>query len=129
MDDKEKITRVLAELKNYEPIFHHPEIFGSSKEDIMAQMSDDFWEVGASGNVYTKEEVLETLLARYNNPTYEDIWEAKDFECRKIAPNNYLLTYTLIQNKTRITRRSTIWRKELSGWKIFYHQGTVVNEK
>jgi hypothetical protein len=129
MDDKKEIDIILNELKNYEPIFHHPEIFGTSKEDILVQMSDDFWEVGASGNVYTKEDVLKTLLLRYNNPNYEDIYVTKDFVCREIAPDSYLITYILIQNKSRITRRSTIWRKENSGWKIFYHQGTVVYEK
>ncbi|WP_277931606.1 hypothetical protein [Nostoc linckia] len=37
----------------------------------------------------------------------------------------YLVTYTLIQG-TRITLRSTIWRQTPQGWKIVYHQGTVV---
>jgi len=38
----------------------------------------------------------------------------------------YLLTYTLLQDKTRLTRRSTIWRRTDGDWKIVFHQGTVV---
>lgn len=118
---------LLDELKSREPIFHHPEKFGKTKEDIENQMCDEFWEVGASGNIYTKQDVMETLLERYNNPNYQDIWEAKNFELAKIAPDNYLLTYILIQDKTRVTRRSTLWRRINGDWKILYHQGTVID--
>ncbi|WP_323738759.1 GNAT family N-acetyltransferase [Candidatus Trichorickettsia mobilis] len=120
-------NKILDELKSREPIFHHPERFGKTKEDISKQMCDDFWTVGASGNVYTKQDVIETLLARYNDPDYQDIWEAKDFELTKIAPDNYLTSYILIQDKTRVTRRSTLWRAVNGDWKILYHQGTVID--
>jgi RimJ/RimL family protein N-acetyltransferase len=122
-DDK----KILEELKNREPIFHHPDKFGRTESDILNQICDEFWEVGASGNVYTKEVVLATLLERYNDPNYQDIWEAKDFALTRIAQDNYLLTYTLIQDKTRLTKRSTLWRRENGAWKILYHQGTVVS--
>jgi hypothetical protein len=39
----------------------------------------------------------------------------------------YLLTYNLLENKERKTRRATIWQKASSGWKIVYHQGTIVS--
>ena len=120
-------SKILDELKSREPIFHHPEKFGKTKQDIENQICDEFWEVGASGNVYTKQDVIETLLERYNNPDYQDIWEAKDFELTKIAPDNYLLTYIFIQDQTRVTRRSTLWRKVGGNWKILYHQGTVID--
>jgi aminoglycoside 6'-N-acetyltransferase len=120
-------NKIFEELKSREPIFHHPEKFGKTKEDIERQMCDEFWEVGASGKVYTRANVIETLLERYNNPNYQDIWEAKDFALTKIAPHNYLLTYILIQDKTRVTRRSTLWRKVNGDWKILYHQGTVID--
>jgi len=116
------------ELKSREPIFHHPEKFGKTQKDIEAQMCDEFWEVGASGNMYTRQDVIETLQERYNNPNYQDSWETSDFQLSQIAPNNYLLTYILIQSKTRITRRSTLWRKVNGSWKILYHQGTLVEE-
>lgn len=58
---------------------------------------------------------------------YQDIWETKDFELTKMASDNYLLTYVLIQDKTRHTRRSTIWRKVNGQWKILYHQGTIIS--
>jgi hypothetical protein len=52
-----------------------------------------------------------------------------DFRCRELAPDVYLLTYTLLQDHTRRTRRSTIWQRTDAGWKILYHQGTIVQEQ
>lgn len=116
---------ILNELIAREPIFHHPEKFGKSEQDIMNLMCEEFYEVGASGTLYTKHDVIKTLLERYNDPSYHDIWETKDFSLTQIAQDNYLLKYTLIQNKTRVTRRSTIWCKIDGQWKILYHQGTI----
>lgn len=121
-------NKILEELKSREPIFHHPEKFGKTKQDIERQMCDEFWEVGASGNVYTKQDVIETLCDRYNDSNYQYIWEANDFSLAKISPDNYLLTYVLIQDKTRVTRRSTLWRRINGDWKTLYHQGTIIKE-
>ncbi len=66
-------NEILDELKSREPIFHRPKKFGKTKEDIERQMCDEFWEVGASDNVYTKQSVVETLLECYQNPDYQDI--------------------------------------------------------
>ena len=123
----DQMSQILEELQSREPIFHHPEKFGKTKQDIENQMCDEFWEVGASGHVYTKQDVIKTLLERYNTPEYQDIWEAKDFALTQIAPNNYMLTYILIQDKTRVTRRATLWRRVNAEWKILYHQGTIVD--
>ena len=120
-----KLLPILEELQRREPIFHRPE-FGTTRADFQAMTEPDFWEVGASGRRYSREYVLDVLEERYRQPL-EDDWEADDFHCREIAADNYLLTYTLKQG-TRITRRATLWRHTAQGWKIVYHQGTVVSD-
>jgi len=120
-----KPTEVLKELTKREPIFHHPE-FGTTRKDFENMIEDSFWEVGASGRKYSREYVLDVLEERAKNPV-EDKWETDDFYCMELAPDNYLLTYTLHQGK-RITRRATIWRMHGNEWKIVYHQGTIVKE-
>jgi hypothetical protein len=118
------LQEVLDELRRREPIFHHPG-FGTSRADYMRMTTDDFWEIGASGQRYSRAFVLDVLEARLTNPVDESDWESRDFHVREIAPNVYLLTYTLRQGE-RLTRRSTIWRRADGGWKIVFHQGTVV---
>jgi hypothetical protein len=120
-----KLMTILNELKQLEPIFHHPEL-GTNRSDFENMMADEFWEVGASGRIYNRQYVLDELEKRYSNPV-KDVWETKDFNCMEIAPDNYLLTYTLLQG-SRITRRSTIWRRTDERWMIVYHQGTPVKE-
>ena len=115
---------VLDELREREPIFHHPG-FGTSRADYMRMTTDDFWEIGASGQRYSREFVLDVLEARLTNPVDESDWESRDFHVRELAPGVYLLTYTLRQGE-RLTRRSTIWRRVGDDWKIVFHQGTVV---
>ena len=121
-----KLTDILNELKQLEPIFHHPEL-GTTRQDFEKMMDDSFWEVGASGNRYSRDYVLDVLEKRVENQS-DEVWETKDFHCLEIALNNYLLTYTLDQGE-RVTRRSTIWRQTDSGWKIVYHQGTIVENQ
>ncbi|MCW5317890.1 DUF4440 domain-containing protein [Nostoc sp. KVJ3] len=118
-----KILNVLNELIQREPIFHRPEL-GTTRADFEQMTESTFWEVGASGRRYSRQYVLDEMEKRYASPE-EDTWQTCDFHCLEIAAENYLVTYTLIQG-TRITRRSTIWRQTPQGWKIVYHQGTVV---
>jgi hypothetical protein len=123
---KPDLTGILAELMAREPIFHRPE-FGTTRADFERMMAEDFWETGASGQRYSREFVLEVLEQRFAKPQ-QDVWEASDFLCRKLADNLYLLTYTLLQDNKRLTRRATIWQNTPDGWKIVYHQGTIVQD-
>ena len=122
----DEIARVLQELRAREPIFHRPE-FGTTRTDFERMMADEFWETGASGCRYDREEILRELEIRHAAP-HEDIWESSEFRCQKLAPDLYLVNYTLLQGKTRLTRRSTIWRRTQDEWKIVYHHGTVVQD-
>jgi hypothetical protein len=120
-----RLLPILDQLRDREPIFHHPEL-GTTRADFEAMTEPDFWEVGASGRRYSREYVLNVLEERYRQP-FDDDWQTSDFHCREIAADNYLLTYTLRQGE-RITRRATLWRHTAQGWKIVYHQGTLVAE-
>jgi len=114
---------VLGELMQREPIFHRAQ-FGSRRVDFENMTDPYFWEVGASGRRYSRRYVLDVLEEGLRG-IGEDLWETRDFHCLQIASDNYLLTYTL-QQGARVTRRSSIWRRTMSGWKILYHQGTAV---
>lgn len=119
-----QLLSVLNELMAREPIFHRPE-FGTRRRDFEAMLDPAFREVGASGRRYSRDYVLD-ILERRARSRVEDPWETTDFHCLKIATDNYLLIYTLMQG-ARVTRRSTIWRRTADGWKILFHQGTVVS--
>jgi hypothetical protein len=113
-----------TELAAREPVFHRPEL-GTSRSDFERMMADDFWEVGASGRVYSRQFVLETLADRGHAPS-EAPWSIADFACRQLAPDVFLTTYRLEQDRGRLSRRSTLWRFTADGWQVLYHQGTLI---
>jgi hypothetical protein len=117
------LADALAQLTAREPIFHRPE-HGATRADFEKMTTPDFWEIGASGRRYTRNEVLDELERRHVTP-HSDVWETTDFRCQRLAQEIYLLTYTLLQDNTRLTRRSTIWQRTQEGWKIVFHQGTI----
>ena len=121
-----ELQDILADLSSREPIFHRPE-FGTSRADIERMTVEEFWETGASGRRYSRQFVLDELEKRFPVP-HADVWATSEFQCRKLGEDTYLLTYTLLQDHVRLTRRSTIWRKTPDGWKIVYHQGTIVQD-
>jgi hypothetical protein len=120
------LADALAQLIAREPIFHHPEL-GTTRTDFESMTVDDFCEIGASGRCYSRADVLDLLEERHAAP-HSDILEATDFQCRRLAQDIYLLTYTLLQDKARLSRRSTIWQNTAAGWKIVFHQGTIVQD-
>jgi hypothetical protein len=80
----------LDELTSREPTFYRP----APGTDVASMLTDDFWEVGASGRVYDREQILAILADRMRNPP-EDHWETGDVRCQELAPDVYLLTYAL----------------------------------
>jgi hypothetical protein len=121
-----ELSEVLEQLVAREPIFHRRE-FGITRADFEAMTAPDFWETGASGRRYGRAYVLDELEKRYSAP-HADVWKAMDFHCRRLAADVYLLTYTLLQDEVRMTRRATIWQRTGEQWKIVFHQGTVVQD-
>jgi hypothetical protein len=122
------LGEILAQLIRREPIFHRSE-FGTTRADFENMTTQDYWEVGASGRRYSRRYVLDMLEERFQQDQSGDIWETSDFYCKRLGADVYLLTYTLLQHRTRRTRRSTIWQQTTDDWKIVYHQGTIVQDE
>lgn len=118
-----ELQSVLEELRRREPIFHRPE-FGTTRADYERMTTSDFWEIGASGNRYSRAHIIDVLEHRVPDPA-EHTWITRDFHCRELGPDTYLLTYTLEQGE-RVSRRSTIWQGSGDEWLIMFHQGTLV---
>jgi hypothetical protein len=122
--DPNQLAAIAHELASREPIFHRPE-HGTDRADFENLMAESFWEVGASGQKYSREFVLTTLKQRAILAGDDDFIVA-DFVCQCIALDTYLVTYQLTQKGGRLSRRATLWRADAGGWKILYHQGTLI---
>lgn len=119
-----ELEGVLEELRLREPIFH-TRAFGLTAAERERSMEPAYWEVGASGRRYSRGFIQEILAESPPVEAEAAGWLCREFGLRRLGTHTYLLTYTLEQRE-RVTRRATIWDKTVEGWKILYHQGTVV---
>ena len=121
------LLAIFEDLRRREPIFHTPE-FGTTLADFERVTAPEYWEVGASGRRYSRDFILRVLE---QNPPIDAAsagWQCSDFGLRRLGPETYLLTYTLRQ-ADRLSRRATVWQSNSEGWRILYHQGTLVSSE
>jgi len=83
-------------------------------------LSDDLREFGASGLVWDRTSLLETLSAEPPEPI-----TSENFACQRLSGHLALLTY-VAANPARRTLRSSLWRLEGDHWRVLFHQGTVI---
>jgi len=119
------LLSVLEELKRREPIFHTA-AFGFTRAEFERATAPEYWETSASGRRYSREFILRTLEQHPPVDAVAAGWRCYDHAVRRLGPETYLLTYTLRQVE-RLTRRMTIWQSTSTGWRILYHQGTIVS--
>jgi len=123
------LGEALEQLKAREPLFHHRHLVHSA-ETFDRETHEDFWEVGASGHVYSRDTVRDTVLARCAANSVDDMvlegWTTQNHKVVALDASTYLFTYLLDQSG-RVTRRASIWQSTPGGgWRVIYHQGTVV---
>jgi hypothetical protein len=94
----------------------------SSPEYLRNVVSDDFREFGTSGRIYGKSEAIVALLNSPAPAANQGVApELVDFRVVEVAPGVALATY-----RTRLSLRSSIWRREGEAWRLYFHQGTAV---
>ena len=97
-----------------------------SPAELDRLLADDFREIGRSGILYTKQQIIDSIA---DEPACQRT--LTDFEVVHLAPEVALATYRLTskwpENDTLVySRHSSIWRQERSGWRMVFHQGTLV---
>ena len=98
------------------------------RERLEVLLHSDFVEIGRSGQIYKKPDILAALEAEQ----VHTVW-SQDFEAHLIRPGLMLLTYRSAHvdstgNLTHFSRRSSLWEDSESGWKLRFHQGTSTGE-
>lgn len=120
------LEAVLDELKSLEPIIYAANA-GKTSAYFEALLAPEFWEIAASGKRYNRTFVLKALTERQQNP-FEQTWETTDYFVQQLSDELFLITYTLHQ-PTRVSERTSLWRKHEGRWQFVYHQGTTSKQK
>jgi len=119
-----ELQPVLEELRRREPIFHTKN-FGTTAAEFEKATAPEFWEVGASGRRYSRAFILAHADRFAGVDAGSMGWKDYGHALRRLGTDTYLLTYRL-QQTDRLTHRATIWQRASEGWRILYHQGTIV---
>jgi hypothetical protein len=100
-----------------------PEVRDSA-ETLEGLLAPDFVEFGASGRRFSRADVVADLAAE------EAVsYSADGFECVELAPGLVQLRYLSEARSAsglRRARRSSFWRQDATGWRMTFHQGTVI---
>jgi hypothetical protein len=101
----------------------------ASAADIEGLLAEEFVEFGASGRVYDRLQVIESLQAETPTPR-----SLTDFRVRLLAPGVALVTYRAERvgehDKTGArSLRSSVWKRVRNRWLLVFHQGTSIVEE
>lgn len=119
-----KEVAVLSQLRELEALLLRSDV-RSDPQRLGALLHPDFVEIGASGETYTRAEILTEFQGK--PPTYT-VW-AQDFSVTDVVPGIALSTFRTahIEADGRLSRhvaRSSIWQHAGQQWLIRFHQGT-----
>lgn len=116
--------KLLSQIRFMEETLASAEV-RASRALMASLLSDEFREIGASGRVFDKAEILELLAGEPG----DDAYQVDELRVTALAEDTCLATY-LIPSRTEGaavkpgSNRSSIWRMEDGVWRILFHQGT-----
>ena len=92
---------------------------------VAALLADDFTEIGSSGRIFSRTDILDQLK---HEPT-GDTLSLHDFAAQEIAPGIALVTYRTVRSDAagtpiRQALRSSLWIHREGLWQMRFHQGT-----
>ena len=89
----------------------------------LAELLDpDFREIGASGRLWTRAEVM-VALSKEPSADGEAAIEASEIAADVVGTDLILITYVTDRAGQR-ARRSSLWRRSTGRWRVLHHQGT-----
>lgn len=92
----------------------------SSRAALEALLHPEFREIGASGRVWGREDLIAELVTAVHPPAPSIESPRVDVIAESVA----LLTYT-VTGRHGPTRRSSLWTtRSGGGWRVYFHQGT-----
>jgi hypothetical protein len=105
-------------LRQLEEKLLKPEV-RSSRSELKNLLADEFFEFGSSGRVlYKNEEIADGGIGIVK-------MKMSDFEIHSLSDEIVLATYRIFNEiSNQHSLRSSIWKKDVDGWKMVFHQGT-----
>ena len=99
-----------------------------SRARLEELLDPEFIEIGASGRLWSRPAVIDMLAGGEDRDGSRAEWAplpTAEMAGRPVAPGLVLLTY-VCDPGGRAARRSSLWRRSGSSWRMLFHQGTLL---
>lgn len=93
----------------------------STPDRLAVLLAEDFEEIGASGRRWTRKEILARLAEESDAPEIEVV----DLRSDLLGADVALVRWESRRGERRALRTS-LWRREVDGWRLRHHQGTLI---
>lgn len=113
----------LRQIQHAEIALQSPEVRGDAAR-VDALLHDDFAEIGRSGRLWTRDEILAMIA----DETRGESPQTAEWQFTELAPHNVLVTYAIVREGDVFSRHSSIWDLSSSEPRLRFHQGTRVAE-
>jgi hypothetical protein len=122
-----QLDEASAFLCELEKKLQRPEI-RASPDEVAGLLADEFFEFGASGSVWTRQQVIEGLPRDQKTQAGSEL-DCSDFSVNWLAEGVALVTYRgtrriLSEAKEHHFLRSSVWKLTDGQWRMIFHQGT-----
>ena len=98
-----------------------------SSERLRELLAEDFVELGSSGRIFNREEIIAALRSEAPGKR-----ELSNFKTKVLADGLVLVTYrssrTFPTGLEAMALRSSIWKLRGARWQMIFHQGTPVDD-
>ena len=91
------------------------------RSQVDALLAPEFREVGRSGRLYNKQDILDLLASEQPFNV-----QLENFAVQTLGPEAALATYTSVHADGRASRAS-VWVRREERWVMLYHQGMAVS--
>ncbi len=113
---------LLVELMKNEIALLDP-ITRKNPENLFHLLGTSFFEIGCSGKVWQRPDAIKGLCS-----SIAPNINATDFSLHRITSEVALLTFKTTKidenGNSSLVLRSSIWKKNETGWQMIFHQGT-----
>jgi|SoiMethySBSTD1v2_1073268.scaffolds.fasta_scaffold19873_8 hypothetical protein len=99
---------------------HDPAVRADA-EALDRLLHPDFMEIGASGNTWTRADLIDRLV---ESPHLDDL-VVRNMSARHVTADVIVVHYTT-STPARVASRTSWWTRADQGWRCVFHQGTVV---
>jgi hypothetical protein len=110
---------IAAELRLLEPAVRR------DSRQVDALLHPDFVEFGVSGRRWERREIIDALAEEDRGGGADLVVAVSELAGRRLADGLVLVTY-ISEDDQRRCRRSSIWRRTEAGWRVLFHQGTLI---